>query len=367
MQTSTSPRRDHLEFAAALDRVLARPGESHVWSPHSVGTVLALLATGARERTLAELEALLGADVRGQLEELDAAVAAEPGLELASLNGLYVPADLEVLPGFASLVRERAGAEVENADFEHDSEGVRSRVNARVAEVTRGLIEELLPIGSVHPGVRLLLVNALWVKLAWPDPFDPARTRDRAFHTPSGRRKAPTMHRSARLPHARARGWSMVSLEGGHGLTLDVLLPDERSASPAPVTADALADLYGHRSSQQVELALPRFRVETDASLLEPLSALGVRDLATAEARFDGISPEPLRADEILHQSVLRVDEKGAEGAAATAVMMLRAAAVAPRPVQFTVDRPFVFVLRRGGAVLFLGRVTDPVDPGPAS
>ncbi|MCK9869684.1 serpin family protein [Nocardiopsis dassonvillei] len=367
MQTSTSPRRDHLEFAAALDRVLARPGESHVWSPHSVGTVLALLATGARERTLAELEALLGADVRGQLEELDAAVAAEPGLDLASLNGLYVPADLEVLPGFASRVRERAGAEVENADFEHDSEGVRSRVNARVAEVTRGLIEELLPAGSVHPGVRLLLVNALWVKLAWPDPFDPARTRDRAFHTPSGRRKVPTMHRSARLPHARARGWSMVSLEGDHGLTLDVLLPDERSASPAPVTADALADLYGHRSPQQVELALPRFRVETDTSLLEPLAALGVRDLATDEARFDGISPEPLRADEILHQSVLRVDEKGAEGAAATAVMMLRAAAVAPRPVQFTVDRPFVFVLRRGGAVLFLGRVTDPVDPGPAS
>ncbi|GAB2523266.1 hypothetical protein GCM10026982_57580 [Nocardiopsis aegyptia] len=37
----------------------------------------------------------------------------------------------------------------------------------------------------------------------------------------------------------------------------------------------------------------------------------------------------------------------------------------APRETAFTVtvDRPFLFVLRRRGAVLFLGRVTDPEDP----
>ncbi|WP_017572619.1 serpin family protein [Nocardiopsis halotolerans] len=367
MQPSTSPRRDHLEFAAAMDRALTRPGESHVWSPHSVGTVLTLLATGASDLTLSELEALLGADTKGLLEALDAAVADEPGLGLGTLNGLYVPADLEVLPGFEARVRERASAEVEHADFEHDPEGVRSRINGKVAEVTRGLIEELLPVGSVHPAVRLLLVNALWVKVVWSDPFDPGLTRDRPFHAPSGKRRVPTMHRSARLPHARSRGWSMVSLEGEQDLFLDVLLPDERTATPPPLSADTLDGLYSARSSQQVELALPRFRVETDASLLEPLASLGVRRLATDAADFDGISPEPLRVDQILHQSVLMVDEKGAEGAAATAVMMLRAASVPLRPVRFTVDRPFVFVLRRREAILFLGRVTDPEDPGPAS
>ncbi|WP_150245934.1 serpin family protein [Nocardiopsis quinghaiensis] len=367
MQPSTSPRRDHLEFAASLDRVLARAGESHVWSPHSVGTVLGLLAAGAAGRTLAELEALLGADTKGQLEALDAAVDTGSGPDLATLNGLYVPADLEVRPDFEARVRERAGAEVEHADFEHDAEGVRARVNGKVADVTRGMIRELLPPGGVHPDLRLLLVNALWVKVVWPDPFDPARTRARPFHAPSGKRRVPTMHRSARLPHARAGGWSMVSLEGDHELVLDVLLPDERTTAPPPVSAGVLADLYRERSSQQVDLALPRFRVETDTSLLGPLAAVGVRELATDGARLDGISTEPLRADEILHQSVLRVDEKGAEGAAATAVMMLMAAATPSRPVRFTVDRPFVFVLRRREAVLFLGRVTDPVDPGPAS
>lgn len=367
MQSSTSPRRDHLEFAAALDRALTRPGESHVWSPHSVGTVLALLAAGARERTLAELEGLLGPDTGGQLEALDAAVDTGDGLDLATLNGLYVSADLEVAPGFEARVSERANAEVEHTDFRRDPEGARSRLNGKVAEVTHGLIPELLPSGSVHPDLRLLLVNALWVKVVWTDPFDPAQTRNRPFHSPSGKRKVPTMHRSARLPHARAHGWGMVTLEGRHGLSLDVLLPEERTAGLPPVTAEALEGLYRARSAQQVELALPRFRVEGDTSLLDPLASLGVRRMATDSARFDGISPEPLKVDQILHQAVLGVDEKGAEGAAATATMMVMAAAVPPRPVRFTVDRPFVLVLRRGEAILFLGRVTDPVDPGPAS
>lgn len=367
MQQSTSPRQDHLEFAAALDRVLVRPGASHVWSPHSVGTVLALLTAGAAHRTLAELEALLRGDAKGLLDALDAAVAADDGLGLATLNGLYVPADLPVRPEFEARVRERPSAEVEGADFENDPEGVRARVNGKVADVTRGLIEELLPAGSISPDVRLLLVNALWVKVVWSDPFDADQTRDRPFHAPGGSRTVPTMHRHATLPHAAAEGWSMVGLEGDHGLTLDLLLPDEPADTPPALSASALAALYRSRAARPVDLALPRFAVETDTSLLEPLASLGVRHMATDEARFDGISEEPLRVDEILHQSVLKVDEKGAEGAAATAVMMLRAAAVPVRPVRFTVDRPFVFVLRRGESILFLGRIADPVDPGPAA
>jgi serpin B len=367
MQQSTPPRPDHLEFAVALDRALVRPGASHVWSPHSVGTVLALLASGAAGHTLAELAALLGDDTEGLLDALDAAVASGDGPDLAALNGLYVPADLPVRAEFAARVRERPGAEVEGADFGNDPEGVRARVNGKVSDVTRGLIDELLPAGSISPDVRLLLVNALWVKVVWSDPFEAGLTRDRPFHASGGRRKVPTMHRSARLPYARAQGWSMVGLEGGHGLTLDVLLHDGDAGDPPPLTVSALSELYRGRSSQQVDLALPRFTVETDTSLLEPLASAGVRHMVTDEARFDGISGEPLRVDEILHQSVLKVDERGAEGAAATAVMMLRAAAVPLRPVRFTVDRPFVFVLRRGGSILFLGRIADPVDPGPGS
>ncbi|MFY7069800.1 serpin family protein [Nocardiopsis changdeensis] len=360
------PRRDHLEFAAAMDRELIHPGTSHVWSPHSVGTVLALLASGSSHRTLAQIVSLIGRDFAGQLLDLDSSVAPEPGLDLAVLNGLYVPRDLPLRRTFVDHVRARGGAEIANVDFRGDTEGVRRYINGRVAQVTRGLIDQLLPPGLPPPDVRLLLVNALWVKMVWQESFKPSRTKPVPFRAPGGSRPVATMHRTARLPLARAHGWSLVSLAGGHGLYLDVLLPDTAAPTPPPLAPELLSALYRAQAPTMTKLALPRFTVRTSVSLLGPLTRLGVEEMVGGRARFDAISPEPLAVSEILHQAVLRVDEKGAEGAAATGVIMMRAG-LPSRPVEFTVDRPFVFALRRGASILFMGRVTDPVDPGPAA
>ncbi|WP_017588546.1 serpin family protein [Nocardiopsis ganjiahuensis] len=366
------PHEEHLRFALALDPELVREGASHVWSPYSVGAVLGLLATGAGGATLRELVDLVApvdADPRGHLAALNAAVEAADGLDLATLNGLYVPADLPLRPEFEERVAGQSSAEVDRVDFRGDAEGVRRKVNGRVSEVTQGLVPELLVPGTVHPDVRMLLVNALWVKMVWREPFEVSRTRDLAFHAPGGTRRVPTMRRTGQMTYAEHAGLRMVTLEGGHGLALDVIVPGSSGTGTPVLAPDELRGLYRARRREQVSLALPRFAVETDTSLLEPLAATPahVRALATDQADFSGISAEPLKVDAIVHQAVLRVDEKGAEGAAATAAVMLMSAAVPPRPKEFVVDRPFRFVLRRRGAVLFTGRVTDPVDPGPAS
>ncbi|WP_211715951.1 serpin family protein [Nocardiopsis sp. MG754419] len=360
------PQEDHARFAAVLERRLTEKDSSHLWSPYSVGSVLTLLAEGAGGRTRSELADLLatGGDLAGHRAALDAAVQASDGLDLAVLNGLYVPADLPVRADFADRVRSRAGAEVDLVDFRGDPEGVRRAINARVGEVTQGLIDQLLSPGTVHPDVRMMLVNALWVKMVWRDPFEVAQTRDRPFHAPTGTRAVPTMHRTGRMALADHGGWRMLSLPGEHGLTLDVFLGEEESPDER-----TLRELYRARRHRQVELALPRFAIDSDIALLGPLadSAVPVRALATDDADFSGISEEPLKVDAIVHQSVLRVDERGAEGAAATAAVMTMAAAIPPKAERFTVDRPFHVALRRGPALLFTGYVTDPVDPGPAT
>ncbi|SIO88901.1 serpin family protein [Nocardiopsis sp. JB363] len=359
------PQEDHARFAAVLERELSEKDTSHIWSPYSVGAVLTLLAEGAGGRTRRELTDLLApdGDLTGHVAALDEAVATAEGLDLAVLNGLYVPADLPVRADFEERVRSRAGAEVDLVDFRGDAEGVRRKINARVGEVTQGLIDELLSPGTIDPDVRMLLVNALWVKMVWRDPFEVERTKDRPFHSPAGKRKVPTMHRTGRMLHAERDGWRMVSLPGEHGLTLDVFLGQEE-----PPDERTLRDLYRHRRQEQIELALPRFAVDSDIALLDPLAAgaVPVRALATDDADFSGISAEPLKVDAIVHQSVLRVDERGAEGAAATAAVMTMAAAIPTKPKRFTVDRPFRVALRRGPALLFTGHVTEPVDPGPA-
>ena len=63
----------------------------------------------------------------------------------------------------------------------------------------------------------------------------------------------------------------------------------------------------------------------------------------------------------VMHKAFVAVDEAGTEAAAATAVTMkLMSSPVSP--VQVTVDRPFVFLIRdlETGTILFVGRVVNP-------
>jgi serpin B len=357
------PRPDHLAFALRLHAALPGTDAGTVWSPASVAGALGLLALGTRGATRAELDGLLGADLDGHLRAIDDAASGAKGL--AAATDLWVRADLDVRPEFAAALRERPDSGLHAADFAGDPEGVRRAVNARVAETTRGLIPDLLAPGMVTAATRLLLANALWVRMRWTSPFDPGLTAERDFHSPGGVRAAATMLRTGRLPHAAASGWRMVTLDGGEDLALDVLLPDDPAVPPVP-SGDVLTALYRAARPTEVALALPRFEISHDTDLSGPLAAAGVRALFTDAADLSGVSAAPLRVDKAVHKALLRVDEEGAEGAAATAVIALAAAMSPPRPVPFTVDRPFGFVLRRREAVLFLGSVTAPDDPGPA-
>ena len=68
----------------------------------------------------------------------------------------------------------------------------------------------------------------------------------------------------------------------------------------------------------------------------------------------------------VFHKAFVKVDEKGTEAAAATAVAMMRAgsAMVREQPVVFRADHPFLFFIRDNatGLVVFMGRVADPTS-----
>jgi serpin B len=94
---------------------------------------------------------------------------------------------------------------------------------------------------------------------------------------------------------------------------------------------------------------------------------MGMRNAFDPEqADFSGMTREaPLFLGRALHKAFVAVDEKGTEAAAATVVMAeLGAAPDRTEPIAFTVDHPFLFLIRHAGSgcVLFLGRVVDPTQ-----
>jgi serpin B len=352
--------RQHLEYALSLHAELPRDGNLP-WSPYSVASALGLAASGARGRTRDELVNCLARG--GELDALAQLLSEAARLsdaENAVANTLWMRIGLNVHDRFKQTVLGWPGGAVRAADFERDPEGARQKINNDVEQETRGLVKDLLPFGAVHSEIGTVIVNALYLKVAWQSPFEADRTVPAPFHAPSGTRDVPTMRQQEQLRYAAADGWQLVTLPTPSDVVVDVLLPDGTDASPPP--PDTVAALHRTSRSRKVDLTLPRFRVEEALSLVEPLRTMGVEAAFNRLADFSGICDLPMFIETAVHKAVMRVDEQGFEGAAATALAFRLTSVDMSRPVPFYVDRPFLVLVRhaRTGAIYFLARVVEP-------
>ncbi|WP_410611931.1 serpin family protein [Amycolatopsis sp. lyj-109] len=355
----------HLRFALAVHSALGAEGGNTCFSPYSVASALTLAARAARGRTRDELVALLGDPDRQTVLLREAAQLVEDDqTELAVANTLWADDRLPLEDSFKAELAEWPGAAVASAPFEKEPESARALINDDVGRTTRGLIPQLLPPGSIDSDVAAVLVNALYLKAAWKLPFREANTSDAPFHAPSGTRDVPTMWLGESVGYAHAGGWQAVQLVAAGGLQAVVLLPDGDLADAETRLDQAdLTNLLGKIRFKRVELSLPKISLDVPSSLTGVLRGLGVRTLFTDDADLTGLSPDPrLTVSEVLHQAVLRVDEQGFEGAAATALTMRLTSMMIDDPVAVTVDRPFLLLVRHAatGALYFLARVVEP-------
>lgn len=363
-----------LDLALRMHRAIEPdPDRDACWSPYSVAVALGMAATAARGRTRDELlKALTGAPdtaLDGVAETLGAAAQLGPqDAELHLAATAWLRADVEVTGGFAdALARWPDGA---LRSFGSDLRRARERINADVAETTRGLIRELLGDGVLGPHTVAVLVSALYLKAAWTDPFDRQLTRPRRFHAPSGPVEVPTMELVTGLGYARTDRWQVVTVPARGGVQAMILLPHgslaDAEAGLSAAELAALATGTQQNGTQRIRLRLPRLRLEHSTRLSGPLAALGAGALFDRDrADLTGLSPQrPAWVDEVVHRSVLRIDEQGLEGAAATAVIVAMRALVIPpaEPLLVDVDRPFLLLIRHPGTgvIYFMARVTHP-------
>jgi serine protease inhibitor len=364
----------HLAYTLALHRVTAPdPTVNACWSPFSVASALGLVAQGARGLTRDELAVLLVGDKNGDLAELGATLGRAGVLEphrdnddepvIAVANTMWTDASVEVLASFVEELGRWSSGKVREAPFRQSPQQAREMINVDVAKTTRDLIPELLPDGVIHEDTVAALVNALYLKCAWRFPFTKGATKPLPFHTPKGVEDVPTMTLSERIGYAARDGWQVITLPAVGGVDATVLLPDgDLATAERGLDADTLALLLDAPKNQQVNLLLPKIDVAMNAELTPPLNQLGVRTVFTDAADLTGISQTAIAVQAVLHEAVLKLDEQGLEGAAATAVMMRLASLPTGAPVEVHVDRPFLLVVRhqKTGVVYFLARVVEP-------
>lgn len=351
-------------------------------SPYSIATALAMAREGAAGETRAQMSAALHLGADGGGGHRDLALLLAPGtvrshagrtvkevdaFELSTANRLWVERDLRVEQPFIDRLAAVFGAPLERVDFARP-DAVRRQINAWVAKQTRDRIRDIVPDGQPSAETLLALVNAIYFKAQWAETFHDGATQVLPFDRGDTAVDVPMMRMSHAFAYAETDALQLVELPyRGHETSMVVLLPRSKNGLAKleeGLDAPRLAAHLGALRSRIVALTLPKFRFEASFEASDALGRLGMTSAFHLEtADFSGISQgQRLAINAVLHKAFIAVDEEGTEAAAATALMLVGAAANPEAPVPFVADHPFLFLIRHRatGAILFLGRVADP-------
>jgi serpin B len=365
------------EFGFDLLHQLDGGQQNVFFSSFSVYEALAMPYAGARSITLEQMARVLHGDeqVKSTLENLKAineevhgrSREGEAHFDLA--NGIWVQRGFSVLPAFREYMREFFNSALEEADFEQSAEEARITINRWVAGITSGLIPDLIPQGILNAETRMVLVNAIYFKGYWKTPFDKNRTHDAPFTKADGTEcTVSMMEKTGYYPYAETDAGQLIELPyKGYHFSMVILLPEKGTGLKSvngQLSAGKLSSLLGALQSTRVNVQLPKFKSEQGTDLAKTLAGMGMPYAFNSSADFSGISGQPdLYIANVIHRAVIIVDEAGSEAAAATAVVMNRLS-MAPEnpPVEFTADRPFLYLIRERntGTILFMGCLYQP-------
>ncbi len=364
-------------FAFDLYRQIRGDHENLFFSPYSISVALAMTYAGARDETAREmaramqfylpsdslhpafnyLDQLLesrGADAEGKDGE---------GFRLNVVNAIWGQKGHAFESDYLDVLARNYGAGLRLVDFQTQPEPSRVTINDWVARQTESRIKDLIPQGSIDSLTRLVLTNAVYFNAAWQSQFEKARTTQSAFYTVDGTvLTVPMMHQTASFGYLRGDGFQAIELPyDGNELAMLVILPDEGRFHTVEdaMTSTQLEDVVTGLQWTRLALSMPRFGMETSFGLNDALRALGMEAAFDPDgADFSGMDgTRDLYITDVVHKAFVEVDESGTEAAAATAVVVGQTS-VPPDPIEVTIDRPFLFLIRdvQTGTVLFLGR-----------
>ena len=297
------------------------------------------------------------------------------GFELNIANSVWVQEGHGFLADYLDILAGSYGGEARRVDFRTAPQDAVRRINDWVSKATKGRIDQLVSPDSIDKFTRLVLANAVYFKAEWIMPFgENSTTRRTFFGLGGGESRTPMMRQMARFAYGQGQGYQALELgyKGGE-VAMTLLVPDARSFTEFESSLDShmLAQVLAEMEQRQVRLTMPKFGLEASFKLAETLQRMGMANAFDDEAaEFQGMNglsclerdDECLYISEVAHRAVVTVDEAGTEASAATAVIIMTPTSIIPgEPVELTIDRPFIFLVRdrATGAVLFMGRVVE--------
>ncbi|MEE6510926.1 hypothetical protein FKM82_031265 [Ascaphus truei] len=354
--------------------VKARPQDNVVVSPHGIASVLGMLQFGADGKTKKQLTTVMRYkvnEVGRTLKKINKAIASKKNKDIVTTaNAVFANSGLKMEASFVTRNKDVFHSDVRSVNFE-DKGTAASTINQWVKNETRGMIENLVSPEMLESSLtRLVLVNALYFKGLWKSRFQPENTKKRTFHGPDGKtHQVPmlaqlSLFRSGSASTPSGLWYNVIELPyHGGSLSMLVALPtDENTPLSAiiPHISTKTLQSWMTMSPKRVQLILPKFTVEAETDLKEPLQNLGITEMFdSSKANFAKITrSEDIYVSHMLQKAKIEVNEDGTKASAATTAILIARSS----PPWFIVERPFLFFIRHNptGAVLFTGQINKP-------
>ncbi len=360
------------EFALSLYNVLKEEKDGNFfYSPYCISLIMAMAYAGARGETEQQMADAMEFNL--SQEELHEAfnclalqliqrVSGDANFKLNVVNDVWGQKDYPFLKGYLDVLAENYGAGLKVLDFINDPEGARRTINDYIYEQTNNLIQDLIPEGSISIWTRLVLTNAIYFKADWKNKFKKESTRDGGFKLADGSQvTVPMMYQKGSFKIVTTDGWKAIELPyEGDKIAMDIIVPEDLDVFENSMNYETINQIIASLKDDVIALTMPKFKFSSDYDLNTALTTLGMPiAFDPLLADFSGITlAQQLYINRVIHKAVVIVDEEGTEAAAAGAVIV----DTVSLPQYFTIDRPFIFLIRDldTGTILFMGRLMNP-------
>jgi len=349
-------------------------------SPFSLSTALAMLFSGAKGTTAQQMREVLGYNMVNMmdsqvfeqyheiLENLKTIQKKNNENSLNVANKIVVQKNFDILSSFEDNLKQNFESSVDIVDFKDNK--TPEKINEWVSKQTNDKIKKLID-GPMDPNTKMVLLNAIYFKGVFQTKFDEKKTREEVFFTDDNQQKTiEMMIRKGEFNYTVIPELDSTMIEipyTGHDFSLYVLLPNERQGLKKLNNEindwSLIEKSIDNKDKRTVDVALPKFKIETSYKLKNTLSSMGMSAVFSPSSDLSGIDgSQDLEVSEVVHKAFVEVNEEGTEAAGATAIEInSRASIDDPMIPVFRADHPFIFFIRDNvnRMNLFLGQVNQ--------
>lgn len=341
--------------------------DNYCLSPLSIRLALSLLAEGAGGETQEELFNVLGVYSVNELRDLSMKMNrmamemstdgermlelfetypdmfdGEPSASILKINNSIwknINQPGSILDSYKINIMEYYNGTSQNIE----AVSMKDNINTWVNDNTYGRIPEIVD-DSVKDS-NIVLVNTLYLKDSWFNEFIESATKEQDFTTISGEKvKKDFMCKKDDYYFYEDKDSKVLILDTQSDIYVAFVLGNSSN-----ITNKIKNSVY-----EEVIVELPKLDIESsfaDRFLVQYLKSMGVNSIFDyTKADFSNMielpeDAENVYVDDIIHKTKLVTDEKGIEGAAATAAMIMCGAMLEEpkEPKEFIADEPFSF------------------------